>query len=320
VTKTPNLSSISEPGGPVAFTVVVKNVSTTDSVTITSLFDSPYGDITKVQGAITATNCTVPTVPQVLPPGGSYTCTFTAVVSGNGGQSKEDTVTATAVDDDGNPVPPAQAKATVTITDVLPLIGIVKDALASDPNAVDPQGNPLSEEGAAQTYRVSIQNLSVETLVIQSLVDDKFGDLLAANSLLSANDCVNAKGLSLPSGTTAICTFTVKAITFGDSDQHINTVTVRATDDEGNTAGASNDATVIEAVGGQGGGGGGQPPTDMLAPTASVSATADEGGPLGSTMSWILLVLFSAALKGIPGEILEAARVDWPPRTGGSKL
>jgi hypothetical protein len=295
VTKTANPTQVNEPGGNVTFTVVVENTSSTDGITITSLIDNPYGDITKVQGDIKATTCSVP---QFIPLKGTpYTCTFTAFVSGNAGQTKTDIVTATATDDDGRPVPPAQDDATVRITDVLPTIEIVKDALPSSPDAVGPQGAPLSEEGASQTYRLTIKNLSVEPLVIQSLVDDKFGDLLAANSLLSSNDCINAKGLSLPAGATATCTFTVKALTFGNADEHVNTVSVQAKDDEGNTAGDSDDATVIEAIGGQGGGGGGgQPPTDMLAPSDALSAVTEGGNPLDGTTSWALWVLLTAAL------------------------
>jgi hypothetical protein len=96
VQKTANPTVVQAPGGPVTFTVVVTNNSgPTDPVTITSLVDDIHGDLDG-QGTCT--------VPQTIQPGASYTCEFTAVVSGNAGDSETDTVTASGEDDEGNSV------------------------------------------------------------------------------------------------------------------------------------------------------------------------------------------------------------------------
>jgi LruC domain-containing protein len=106
VTKTANPITVTEPGGEVTFTVVVENQSNPlDPVTITSLVDDIHGDLNG-QGTCS--------VPQTIQPGDSYTCTFTATVSGNIGYSETDTVTATGTDDEGTPVSDSD-DATVTV-------------------------------------------------------------------------------------------------------------------------------------------------------------------------------------------------------------
>ena len=106
VTKTANPTSVTEPGGPVTFTVLIDNTSAVDSVTIDSLTDSVHGDLNG-QG-----DCSVP---QTIPAGGSYTCSFTATVSGSAGYVETDVATASGIDDDGDPVSNSD-DATVTIT------------------------------------------------------------------------------------------------------------------------------------------------------------------------------------------------------------
>jgi hypothetical protein len=116
VLKTADPTSLVEPGGAVEYSVrVTNNSSASDPVTLTSLLDSLYGDLTDPGNtAISDSTCELTTIQ----PNGTYECTFTAQVSGIGGGSVTDTVTAEGADDEGNPVQ-ASADATVTIT-VLP--------------------------------------------------------------------------------------------------------------------------------------------------------------------------------------------------------
>ena len=108
VQKTADPSVVKAPGGPVLFTVVVTNNSgPTDPVTITSLVDDIHGDLNG-QGTCS--------VPQTIQPGASYTCQFTATVTGEAGDRETDTVTASGTDDEGNPVSDDD-DATVEITD-----------------------------------------------------------------------------------------------------------------------------------------------------------------------------------------------------------
>jgi uncharacterized repeat protein (TIGR01451 family) len=104
VTKTADPTSV-QSGSTVTFTVHVENTGTT-TVTITSLIDDPYGNLTTVQ----TRSCTLP---QTIEPGQYYECDFDAVVTGDVGEST-DTVTATAIDVYGIAVT-ASDTATVTI-------------------------------------------------------------------------------------------------------------------------------------------------------------------------------------------------------------
>ena len=105
VTKTANPTVLPAPGGPVQFTVRIDNLSSFVSVTISSLIDSIHGNL---NGKGTCA------VPQTIPPGGFYQCTFAATVTGQAGYIETDTVTATGTDANGNSVS-GQASATVTV-------------------------------------------------------------------------------------------------------------------------------------------------------------------------------------------------------------
>jgi hypothetical protein len=83
------------PGGDVTYSFTVKNVSPVDVVTINRFVDSIYGDL---NGKGTCS------IPQVLVVGSAFSCSFTTYVSGEAGQRHVNTVTASGVDDDGQPV------------------------------------------------------------------------------------------------------------------------------------------------------------------------------------------------------------------------
>ncbi len=110
LTKTADPTEVAEPGGTVTFTVRITNISAVDSVTIITLTDSIHGDLDSLG------TCHVP---QDIPSGDYYECSFTATVSGNAGDSETDTVTAEGTDDDGNPAT-ADDTATVTIAGPAP--------------------------------------------------------------------------------------------------------------------------------------------------------------------------------------------------------
>ena len=91
VDKTADPTVLDEPGGSVTFTVVVTNTSF-EPVTLDSLVDDVHGDLAG-QGTC-ATGDTIA-------PAASYTCTFSATVSGNAGDFETDIVTAVVSDDEG---------------------------------------------------------------------------------------------------------------------------------------------------------------------------------------------------------------------------
>ena len=127
VVKTASPVTMTEPGGSVTYFVTVTNtgVDPGNNVTLNSLSDDIYGDITFVHDDITSTDCEVPQT--LAGNGGSYSCSFTANVSGNVGDTVTDTVTASGVDDRGNDIS-GDDDAVVTITDVLPSISVDKTA------------------------------------------------------------------------------------------------------------------------------------------------------------------------------------------------
>src|SRR4029078_2773133 len=90
VVKSASPTSIQEPGGTVTFSVSVKNTSTVDSVTISSLTDDIHRNL---DGKGTCD------VPQQLAPGASYNCSFTGAVSGSAGSTHPHVVTASAFAD-----------------------------------------------------------------------------------------------------------------------------------------------------------------------------------------------------------------------------
>lgn len=217
VVKTANPTSVDEPGGNVTFNVAVTNIGIDPNNDVTlddpgGLTDSIYGDITNAGEAnIVSTTCSVP---QIITPGGTYTCSFVANVTGNGGDSETDIVTASGVDDNGTPISGSD-DATVDIVDVLPAISVVKTA------------NPTSVlEGAGQsvTFSVVVDNDSVaDPLTLTSLVDDIHGDLNGQG------DCSVPQTIAL--GGSYSCSFS--AVVDGPAfSSETDTVTATGQDDE----------------------------------------------------------------------------------------
>ncbi len=96
----------------VTYQVSVRNDSSAESLTLSQLLDDKFGDITQVQGDITATNCSVP---QTLAVSGqandSYSCSFTALVTTT---PHTNTVTGTVNDNDNSA--PVKPKDSATVT------------------------------------------------------------------------------------------------------------------------------------------------------------------------------------------------------------
>jgi hypothetical protein len=106
----------------VTYNVVVTNGSAQDTLTLNTLIDVPYGDITQVQGNVIDTTCgQAPPVgpgalPFVIPASGSYACSFVGSIT-SCNTTVVDTVTGTATDDDGATYTPSgQATVVVTVT------------------------------------------------------------------------------------------------------------------------------------------------------------------------------------------------------------
>ena len=108
VTKTPSVSSIAEPGGPIGYTVKITN-SGTETLTLDSIKDSIEGgsaiDVTAVAPPVTATTC-APLIGSTLAPGGQQELHLHRHERRRQGDLSDgdldDTVTVKGHDDDGN--------------------------------------------------------------------------------------------------------------------------------------------------------------------------------------------------------------------------
>ncbi len=163
-------ASLPEPGGEFTYKVVVTNTSTasSDSLTITSLTDDVYGDLTKSGAAnpkIGSTNCDT-LIGKVLVQGATAECQFIADFEGNNGDTETDTVTAVGTDDDQHSVSDTDT-ASVSLTDTPSSILVTKTA------------NPTQvQDSGTVTFSVVVANTSdVDTVYIDSFVDSIYGNL-----------------------------------------------------------------------------------------------------------------------------------------------
>ena len=160
MTKAASEKQVFAPGENVEFTVVVTNNSVaTDPVTITSLVDSIHGDLNG-QGTCA--------VPQIIQPGKSYTCKFTALVDGD----ETDRVTASGVDNENTPVS-AYAEATVEM--INPSLTIVKTTNGDD-GLTFLVGTPL-------TWSYLVTNNGDVPLANITVTDDKLGAICTIETL-----------------------------------------------------------------------------------------------------------------------------------------
>ena len=216
IEKSPNVPSVPETGGTVTFTATVTNAGE-EPVTLTSLVDSQFGDLTDACVLGNGVN---------LAGSEAFSCEFTRTVSGNAsGPDHTNTLTATAEDDDGN-VANAQGDATVGFRDVAPSISVSKT----------PSPTSIPETGTSATFTVVVTNDGDEPVTLQALTDDQFGNL-------------NGHGnCSLPQtmagGASYECAFSESLTGDASGPDHANTVTAAAVDDEQNAVDAQATASI----------------------------------------------------------------------------
>jgi uncharacterized repeat protein (TIGR01451 family) len=222
VSKTPDPSVLVEPGGAVEYQVQITNTSQ-EEATLTSLVDDPLGDLI----ALASSSCEL--VP--LLPGIPYECAFSAQISGQAGDQVSDTVTATAVDDEGNP---AQASDTATVEIVAPPLDITvqKDNDADrDLSFHDSEQAPFG--AATVTFRVIVHNSGETDARVAHIVDDLHGEdaeLVTASSF--SPDCADLLGTIIAPQESATCYFDGTIADMYDLSE-TDTVQVTVTDSGG---------------------------------------------------------------------------------------
>ncbi len=204
--------SLPVPGGAFTFDLVVTNTGPVP-VTITSLTDNVYGNVTTIAGG-TCGNA-IGTVLAASPgPGNTYSCRFTGNFTGPSGATQTDTATVTGVDQANNPVSDTD-DAIVTITPVPPSITTTKV----------PTPTSLPEPGGTFTFNYSVTNTGPEPVTVTSIVDNVYGDLngkgtCAIGAVLAAN------------GGTYRCSFTGNF--FGNAGaSQVDTISTSAVDARG---------------------------------------------------------------------------------------
>jgi len=233
VVKTASPITMPEPGGQVTYNVQVTNQASIVSVTLKTINDDIYGDLHVANPNVTDNTCPS-LVNTVLGPGASASCSFKAMVSGNVGQKITDVVEVCG-DQPGIPDPTqvcGNDDADVTITDVTSTPTLAKTVV-----------------GAACTVDVTYQvvvnnNSAVDTLTVNSLIDDTFGDITQVQGNIISTNC--ASGGTIAAGGNYSCTFDVRIDTgTGPCNiDHTNKVTGSVTDDDGVTTTPSDTATI----------------------------------------------------------------------------
>ncbi len=244
VTKTTN-ASVPETGGSATYSVEVANTSAIP-VTLRSLTDDQYGDITSVHGEVTATTCVVGDpvgtceINGSIAAGGSCSCTFTAnVPPGDADDSFVDVVTACA-DNATNPTDVCDTDdAEVPYSDVESAPTLAKTASSSQ-CTID------------TTYDVVVTNTSaLDTLTLNSLTDNVYGDITQVQGNIQSTTCGQFPGPgALPFLIAAAgnypCSFVARS-TSCLTTVH-DTVTGTTVDDDGKTSSPSDDARVVISV------------------------------------------------------------------------
>lgn len=251
VEKTADKSEVLEPGETVVFTFDITNDSGAhDSpIALESLIDTIYGDLSLI-GA--DSDCLDD--PVTIAKDATYTCTLTAWVSGDAGDSFTNVVTA-MVRDDENDTATDTDDHTVAVLDVPSAITLVKTA---NPTSVNETGdNPDLYRDVDYTFLFTVKSqieiepgvfvAASDTVTFSSLIDDPFGDLTGDCMVTSKNGNpiapVALNGFELDPGEFASCTMTLQ-VQGNAGDNHLNVATISGTDEDEQPVSAMDSETV----------------------------------------------------------------------------
>lgn len=197
--------SMPERGGALQLTATMTNLLTHEPLDLTALTTNLTEFAQGIQSSCTGS--------QTVAPGASYSCSYAATVDLNAGDYNI-VVTGTVSDDDGSVIRPVQSKE-LSITDVPSAIAVTMNA----------DRTTLAEPGDDVNFTVLIANNStVDTVTIESVIDDTYGDLAA--------NCTAVLPVTLPPAVPLRCDF-VGAVSGPVGSIQSNEVTVRGTDDDG---------------------------------------------------------------------------------------
>ncbi len=229
VVKSASPTSVSETGGTVTYTVQVTNEADFVSVTIDGIIDNVYGDLGDAKNTNVTDNTCPNLIGDVLDPGGSTSCSFKAFVSGDSGQTITDRVDVCGTDSGHHEVC-GHDDASVDITDVSATPTLAKTAQSAT-CTVD------------VTYQVVVSNNSaIDTLTVNALNDDKFGNITTVGGNVISTGCATG-GTITPLGNYT-CSFVGRITSNSCNFTHTDKVTGDVTDDDGVQSSPFDTATV----------------------------------------------------------------------------
>lgn len=220
-------TAVPEAGGPVTFTLRIKNESSVDAITVKSLTD-PQGKVTP--------SCQ-PALNNSLKAGEVMSCHYIRSIQGDFGTTAIHQITANGTSDDGQAVT-ANAEVQITFTDTPASLTVQKTP--SQPTA--------SVNGAVITFTVQVKNTSpTDSLTLDQITDSRYGNVAAANPLLVATTCTTPQ--ILPVNGQYTCKFSA-GLSGAIGAVHTNLLTVKATDDDNVSlqAQASANVTIVGAL------------------------------------------------------------------------
>ena len=210
VQKSATPTTVKEPGGPVTFSVTITNTSADVDVAIQNVVDDKFGDLDDDGG----NGCF--DVPVNLAPGEKVNCTFSKQITGTGGTSHVNIVTATGTDEAGNPVSDSD-DAKVDITPRLIDLVVVKEA-----------SSPTPLNGIV-TYSLTVTNRGPDTATNVQLADPAPAGITYLTANPSQGTCNLSPALitcslgTVAPGQTVTIAITGRATQVGS---HTNTATV----------------------------------------------------------------------------------------------
>ena len=236
VAKSASPTTVPETGGLVTYTVQITNDAQFVSLTISTIIDDIYGNIGAGSPAGVSANTCPTKIGTVLAPGASTSCSFQATVSGDTGTVVTDVVEVCGTDSAQHNVC-GDDDASVTITDSSTAPSLTKTAQSAANCQLD------------VTYEVVVSNNStIDTLTVNSLNDDKFGNITTAHAAgggfaqVVSTQCVTGTVIQ-PTGNYT-CTFVGRIVNNSCNFTHTNTVTGVVTDDDTVQSSPQDTATV----------------------------------------------------------------------------
>lgn len=243
VVKSANPTQVPEPGGEVTFGVVVTNTAAIEAVQITAINDDVFGNVGSAANQSVSENTCPGLIGDSLGPGESASCSFKAALAGNFRDEHVNVVTVTVNQTSTNADISGSDDATVDFTDVYTAPTLSKTATATSNCQVD------------ATFSVAVSNnSSIDVLTVNSLTDDRFGNIAQAHAAGNGYEQVVsttcATGGTIQPLQSYSCGF-VGRITSASCGNvsHKNKVTAGVTDDDGTQASPDDEAEVtINAV------------------------------------------------------------------------